>query len=70
MHPLAKRLRLPVHVFVLYFSVSVFTQYTFGYSLPIVAALLTLALFIIVKSILLGTIKARKTKRSGEAANH
>lgn len=46
MHPLAKRLRLPVHVFVLYFSISVFTQYTFGYSLPIVAALLTLALFI------------------------
>ena len=47
MHPLAKRLRLPVHVFALYFSISVFTQYTFGYSLPIVAALLTLALFII-----------------------
>lgn len=45
MLPLAKRLRLPVHVFVLYFSISVFTQYTFGYSLPIVAALLTLALF-------------------------
>lgn len=47
MHPLAKRFRLPVHVFVQYFSISVFTQYTFGYSLPIVAALLTLALFII-----------------------
>lgn len=47
MHPLAKILRLPVHVFVLYFSISVFTQYAFGYSLPIVAALLTLALFII-----------------------
>lgn len=47
MHPLAKRLRLPVHVFVLYFSISVFTQYTFGYSLPIVAALLTLVLFIV-----------------------
>lgn len=47
MHPLAKRLRLPVDVFVLYFSISAFTQYTFGYSLPIVAALLTLALFII-----------------------
>lgn len=46
MHPLAKKLRLPVHVFVLYFSISVFTQYTFGYSLPIVATLLTLALFI------------------------
>lgn len=49
MHPLAKRLRLPVHVFVLYFSIAVFTQYTFGHSLPIVAALLTLALFIIQK---------------------
>lgn len=47
MHPLAKRLRLPVHVFVLYFSISVFIQYSFGYSLPIVAALLTLVLFII-----------------------
>lgn len=47
MQPLANRLRLPVHVFVLYFSISVFTQYTFGYSLPIVAALLTLAQFII-----------------------
>lgn len=46
MHPLAKRLRLPVHVFVLYFSISVFTQYAFGYSLPIVAALITLALLI------------------------
>lgn len=46
MHLLAKKLRLPVHVFVLYFSISVFTQYTFGNSLPIVAALLTLALFI------------------------
>lgn len=47
MHPLANRLRLPVHVFVLYFSISVFTQYTFGYSLPIVAALLALALLIV-----------------------
>ena len=47
MHPLAKKLRLPIHFFVLYFSISVFTQYAFGYSLPIVAALLTLALFII-----------------------
>lgn len=47
MHPLTKRLRLPVHVFVLYFSISVFTQYTFGYSLPIVAALLALALLIV-----------------------
>lgn len=47
MHPLAKRLQLPVHVLVLFFSISVFTQYTFGYSLPLVAALLTLALLII-----------------------
>lgn len=46
MHPLAKRLQLPVHVLLLYFSIYVFTQYTFGYSLPLVAALLTLALFI------------------------
>ena len=53
MHPLANRLRLPVHVFVLYFSISVFTQYTFGYSLPIVAALLTLAQFIICQKHLL-----------------
>lgn len=46
MHPLAKKLQFPVHILALYFSISVFTQYTFGYSLPIVAALLTLALFI------------------------
>lgn len=47
MHPLAKRLQLPVHILVLYFSISVFTQYTFGYSIPIVTALLTLTLLIV-----------------------
>lgn len=62
MHPLAKRLRLPVHVFVLYFSISVFTQYTFGHSLPIVAALLTLALFIICQKHSLKNEKSSQNK--------
>lgn len=67
MHPLAKGLRLPVHVFALYFSISVFTQYTFGYSLPIVAALLTLALFIICQkhSLKNDTCSQNKTKWRG-----
>lgn len=62
MHPLAKRLRLPVHVFVLYFSISVFTQYAFGYSLPIVAALLSLALFIICQKHSLKNDKGSRNK--------
>ena len=37
--------QLPVHVLVQYFSVSLFVEYTFGYSFPFVAAYLTLALF-------------------------
>lgn len=69
MHPLAKRLRLPVHVFVLYFSISVFTQYTFGYSFPIVAALLTLALFIICQKHSLKNDKGLQSKTKWRGRN-
>lgn len=64
MHPLAKRLQLPAHVLVLYFSISVFTQYAFGYSLPIVAAPLTLALYIVCHkhSLKTDTCSQNKTK--------
>lgn len=69
MHPLAKRLRLPVHVFVLYFSISVFTQYTFGYSFPIVAALLTLALLIICQKHSLKNDKGSQSKTKWRGRN-
>lgn len=62
MHPLAKRLQLPVNVLVLYFSLSVFTQYAFGYSLPIVAAFLMLALFIVCHKHSLKTDKRSQNK--------
>lgn len=62
MHPLAKRLQLPAHILILYFSISVFTQYTVGYSLPIVAALLTVALFILCRKHSLKNEKGSQNK--------
>ena len=44
MSSLTNRLRLPIQFLILYFSADIFVRYTFGYSIPLVSALFTLAL--------------------------
>lgn len=41
-----KRLNIPVQILILYFSIEVFARYCFGYSAPLVTAILTIVLLV------------------------